>query len=146
MRGGIFRSTFSDGAGFSLANVPLDVVKIHAKTTYAELEREVTLTGDTVIDMVLATSTYFPGASLTNSGLPLGNRRDYADRWDLDHHPRCKRSASVPAAVRRHWTVHWHGELDAALHHSHPGDSRVGPCRSPAASEGTETVTLSLVR
>ena len=51
----------------------MGVVKIHARTNYASVEREVTLTGDTVIDMVLAPRKYVLQGRVTDvvSGLPL---------------------------------------------------------------------------
>ena len=71
---GRFRNNQSDGAGyFSFANVPLGVATIYSATNYAHAEREVTLTGDTVIDMVLAPRKYVLYGRVTDmvSGLPL---------------------------------------------------------------------------
>ena len=74
--GGIFQSGRSDGAGYySFANVPLGVVTISAATTWANGERQVTLTGDTVVDLVLVPRKHTLQGRVTDavSGAPLAS-------------------------------------------------------------------------
>jgi hypothetical protein len=72
--GGRFQSGRSDGAGsYSFANVPLGVVTISAATTWARGERQVTLTGDSVVDLVLVPLKHTLQGRLTDavSGAPV---------------------------------------------------------------------------
>ena len=72
--GGVFQSTRSDAAGYySFERVPLGVVRFTASSDWAVAEREVQLTGDATVDIVLAPRKHTLQGRVTDvsSGVPI---------------------------------------------------------------------------